>query len=210
LARKADGLPTAERDALVRALIDKYEIDPTAVQRALPELAQSLEVLIHKRGRGGTWEMFQLTPTEEQERWRFYRRVLQKLNRGKIALSQEEAIEALEDVAALRGARFGASTEMEQGDILKLLRIATGLSLSKKGTIRKHTVRDMPPAKSISAVRGVTLYLTWDKKLVSVEVNPKELKLRDRALKFVGIGQDREKDVAARHNDYLAGDLSNA
>lgn len=206
MAKKANELPAARRDALVQALIYKYEMDPAAIERILPELAQSLEALVHKRGRGGTWEIFQLTPTEEQERWRSYREAIEKMNRGKKALSEEEAIKALEDAAALRGARLSASLEIEQKDILKLVRIATGLSLSKKGTIRKYMVKEASPAKSVNAVRGVTLHLTWDKKLVSVEVNPNELRLRNKALKFVGIGEDKAKDTAARHDAYLAGE----
>ena len=206
MAKKANELPAAERDALVQAVIDKYEMDPAAVEQVLPELAQLLKTLVHKRGRGGTWEIFQLTPAEEEERLRSYRKAIESMNRGKTAFSQAEAIKALEDAAALRGARFGASLGIEQKDVLKLVKIATGLSLSKKGTIRKYMIKEASPAKSVSAVRGVTLHITWDKKLVSVEVNPRELKLRGKALKFVGIGEDKAKDTAARHDAYLAGE----
>lgn len=39
MAQKANKLPAAKRDALVQALIQKYEQDQGAMERAFPEVA---------------------------------------------------------------------------------------------------------------------------------------------------------------------------
>lgn len=69
--------------------------------------------------------------------------------------------------------------------------------MSKKGTIRRYIVRKGSTATSVSILRGVVLHLTWDRKL----------KLRDKALKFVGVSEDKAKDTAEHHDNYLADGL---
>lgn len=206
--RKVREIKAKQRDALVGALIGKYEIDPGVVEATLPEVAHLLRNLVSRSLKRSGWDIFQLTAPEEEERWRSYRERVKKMEHGKASLSKEEAIEALEDAAALIEGSSKTSLELDRRDVVKLLKIATSLSLSKKGKTRRQVFKEGTPAKSISLLRGVQLHLTWDKNLLSVEVNPKELKLRHRALRFVGCSEDKVKDTAERHDSYLARGLS--
>ena len=53
-------------------------------------------------------------------------------------------------------------------------------------------------------VRGVSLELDKEMRLISVSVSPRKVKQRRKLLAFVGAGHDAEPDVAQRHDDYLA------
>lgn len=150
-----------------------------------------------------------MTLREEQVRLDSLNKALARIGRGKEPLSKEEAVQALEDTAALIEASSSALLEIDRNNLVKLVKIATDLSFSRKGKPRKWVLKEGEPARSVNLIRGVQLNLTRDKKLMSVEMDPKELRLRDRALKFVGIGHDPAPDVARRHDDYLWGALGN-
>lgn len=53
-------------------------------------------------------------------------------------------------------------------------------------------------------VRGVSLELDREMRLISVSVSPRKVRQRRKLLSFVGAGQDAAPDVARRHDDYLA------
>ena len=148
---------------------------------------------------------------EEQESYlKPLRKAVKRLHEGK--LSPEEALRALELAAILLehgGLEYGQGREPAKSDIIKLVRLATGLSLSKKGKPALKVLIAGQAARSVNVTRGVTLNLTWDHRLASVAVSPKELELRNKALKFVGVAQDKANDVAQGHDRYLAGALSN-
>lgn len=55
-----------------------------------------------------------------------------------------------------------------------------------------------------SLVRGVSLELDREMRLISVSVSPLKVMRRRKLLAFVGAAQDAESDVAQRHDDYLA------
>ena len=55
-----------------------------------------------------------------------------------------------------------------------------------------------------SLVRGVSLEIDREMRLISVSVSPRKVKQRRKLLSFVGAAQDAESDVAQRHDEYLA------
>lgn len=55
-----------------------------------------------------------------------------------------------------------------------------------------------------SLVRGVSLELDREMRLISVSVSPRKVRQRRKLLSFVGAGQDADPDVARRHDEYLA------
>ena len=63
---------------------------------------------------------------------------------------------------------------------------------------------DGESAYAVSLIRGVILNLDGDMRLASVSVIPHKIRERDRLMSIVGIGHDPMRDVAARHDDYLA------
>lgn len=57
---------------------------------------------------------------------------------------------------------------------------------------------------AVSLIRGVILNLDSEMRLMSVSVIPRKVRERERLMSVVGIGHDPMRDVAARHDDYLA------
>jgi hypothetical protein len=198
-------LKAEERDDLVGMLLDKYTDDKKVIEKALPEIAQRLELILPQRSKTRGGSPFGLTELESRRCLKSLQEVVEKLHRK--VITPEEAIKGLENSATLLESTIGL-TEVSKEDLLKLVKVATGLSPNKKGRSAEKVVRESKVAKSVNVIKGVTLYLTWDTRLVSVQVNPKELKLRDTAVKFVGIGEDKVKDVAEHHDSFLAGGLS--
>ena len=140
---------------------------------------------------------------EEEERSEAYQAIAKDLGKKGKVISKELAIEALEHAAVLKEGSFYGSLVVRPKDVFRLVRLATGLSLEKKGKPRIAVVREGEASRLVSVLMGVKANLSWDKRLVSIEVNPKELARRDKALSFVGIGRDSETDVARRHDEYL-------
>ena len=58
--------------------------------------------------------------------------------------------------------------------------------------------------EQVSAIRGVSLDLDRERRLVSISIHPGKVRERRQLMKFVGASKDSEPDVAARHDDYLA------
>lgn len=200
-------LTSQQRQALLEAIIDRYERAPEVIEKALPEVGKILSTscrAVKRSERGG---IFQLTPVERQRREQSLAEALGKLHRAK-AFSKEEAIQALEDAASLKEAFPYEDHKIREAEIRKLVNIATGLSVTTKGKVTKHVFQEGEPARTVCMLRGVKLNLTWDKKLMSVEVDPKELAIRARALSLIGIGSDTASDVAARHDDYFVEAIS--
>lgn len=195
-------LTSQQKGALLQALIGKYATSPEALEKTLPEVARILASLRQVPKRNASVDIFQLTPVERQRRQESLRKALDKLSKVK-GLSREEAIQALEDAAALIGAFPFEPLALSKQDIAKLIKQASGLSVTTKGKLQTSVLREGEQAREAYLLRGVKLNLTWDKKLLSIEINPKELAVRAKALSIIGIGSDTATDVAARHDDYF-------
>ncbi|MBI2908667.1 MAG: hypothetical protein HYX92_13575 [Chloroflexi bacterium] len=204
MTTRADGLSSMEKDALVQALVAKFREEPDTVQSILPEAAEILQRVAPRRG-SSEHPLPTLTEREKEERLRSLQAKVALMNRNRKAFSPEAAVEALEDAAALAEASITGLSAMKREDLIRLVQIATGFPFSKKGKPAQWIRREGEPARAVNLLRGVRLYLTWDKKLIRVEVEPRKLAQAEKAMKFVGMGQDTAGDVAERHDEYLAG-----
>ena len=196
LNRKQQGM-------LAHAVMKKYERDPKTLLKALPEISAIIEA--ENTGAYGAprGTFFELTGREEEERIEAYQAIAKDLGKKGTVVSKEQAIAALEHAAVLKEGSFHGSLVVTPGDVFRLVRLATGLSLEKKGKLRIGVVRREEASRRVSILMGIRANLSWDKRLVSIEVNPKELARRVKALSFVGIGRDSETDVARRHDEFL-------
>ena len=77
-------------------------------------------------------------------------------------------------------------------------------TLERCATLAVEGRKDEDAARCVSMTRGVTLNLDGDMRLVSATIIPHKIRERDRLMSIVGIGNDSKRDVAARHDDYLA------
>jgi hypothetical protein len=185
--------------------LDVYQSDPARLRKSLPEVAEALdqylyEELLHTGG--GT--PFGLTDRERALR----KEVLESILKRSKSLNKEEAISGLEHGAALLIDDFSPGYPPRQ-ELLRLVRKATGLQPRKEGKPVKNVVREGEPSRRVPVVKGVELQLTWDLKLLSVTLDPKQWRLRGQALSFVGTGTDSATDVAERHDDYLVDAIEN-
>lgn len=201
--RSKNKLSLAQKDKVLRLLIDRYASDPASVETLLPEVSRLIATVVPRPLATPPFRVAPLTPGEQQARLNSYVELTKRLGKKMSPFSKEEAVQALEHAASLLEGFFDESIELDRDILKKLIRIATGVSLSSKGKARQSLLREGEPARTVTVLRGVRLNLSWDKKLLSVEVDPRQLALRARALAFVGVGHDSATDVAAHHNDYF-------
>ncbi|MDO8635228.1 MAG: hypothetical protein Q7R34_03150 [Dehalococcoidia bacterium] len=143
-----------------------------------------------------------LTELEKGKRLQSLHNLLEGMKDIK-GFSKEQAIKALEDAATLVEAFPFESLELSDKDISKLVKIATGLSVTTKGRRQTSVLKEGEPSREVYLQRGVKLNLSWDKKLLSVEIDPKQMAIQARALSIIGIGRGMPSDMAERHDDYL-------
>lgn len=87
-----------------------------------------------------------------------------------------------------------------------LIRAALGKS---PGSYRAKTTVPLgagggPALERVSVIRGVSLDLDRERRLVSISIHPGKVRERRQLMKFVGASKDPEPDVAAKHDHYLA------
>lgn len=186
--------------AVFRHMLSKYEADPAWVKRHLPEIGEIMAQTVSPPRT--TPSPFGLTERERA----FHLESLPGVE-GLDELRPEEAIKTLERVAALIlddslpfkynhqaltrlfAAAFGVSPRSFAAD--------TVIPINQKGG-------GDDAAYTASMTRGVILNLDENMRLVSVSIIPRKIRERDKLMSIVGIAHDSKRDVAARHDDYLA------
>lgn len=183
--------------------MEVYQQNPIAIKRLSPDLFSLLEKRVKENysKRKMKPAPFGLTERERGERLRAIERIVQK--RPLKELSQEEARQVLEHVAALSTNR-GLPNGFRYREISVLLSKVIGRPLSKIKARQTFNIAEGSGFREVVVLRGVRLRLTNDFKLTSVDVNPKGLEERRRALTIVGIGRDERNDVVEHHDRYLA------
>lgn len=189
------------KDELLEMLDSKYRSEPEKFRSYLPEVAQALDSLNPPRRPGRS--PFGLT---ERER-RHHQQALKQIVEVEGAESVEQAVKALEHCVALIQ-DDSLPEEVKYKTLVKLFRAAVGRPLSSFKALETIAVADnRSPADAVtkvSLVRGVSLDLDQEMRLVSITVLPSKVRQRRKLLAFVGIGQDAKSDVALRHDEYLA------
>ena len=187
---------------LLELLYSKYTSDPQGFRSYLPDVAQILDVM--KPSRRSTKSPFGLTQRERDYHQRRLAELLEKMRSG--AIPSGHAIKGLEHCAILIQ-DDNLPEEADYETLVKLLKCAIGKSpgsFKKSETIRVDDNHPVEVAVNrISLVRGVSLALDRETRLVAITISPHRAKQRRKMLAFVGIGQDIKEDVALRHDDYL-------
>ena len=195
-----------KRDSRLTPLLDllliKYRSDPNRFRDFLPEVAQELDVIAPETR--GSRSPFGLTERERAARHEALQEVLERLDEASVA--GEEALRGLEHCAALIQ-DDNLPPEVGHDTLVRLLRAAIGKSPGSIKAVTTFPIQDGQEGKianRTSLVRGVTLNLAWDMRLVSVTITPGKVQERRKALRFVGIGRDADAEVAREHDKYLA------
>ena len=123
------------------------------------------------------------------------------------AATPADAVKGLEDCAFLiRDDSLPVEADYES--LCALFKAAFGKRPASFKKSQEIKVADDRTAAEVvhrfSLVRGVSLDLDREMRLISVSVFPHIVKQRRKLLAFVGAAQDAESDVAQRHDDYLA------
>lgn len=123
------------------------------------------------------------------------------------AATPAQAIKGLEHCAFLiRDDSLPSEADYES--LCALFKAAFGkrpTSFKKSETLRAPDRRSADDVvHKFALVRGVSLELDREMRLISVSVSPRKVKQRRKLLSFVGAAQDAESDVAQRHDEYLA------
>ncbi len=208
MQKRAKKLTKQQKDSLAQAIVEQYERDPISVEKAFPNVARILQNNTRRLTKERYGEHSTLTELEKGKRLRSLYEILEKMKAAK-RLTKDEAIQALENIAALvETFSWEEPTPATKKQIADLIKVATGLALRTRGKVEKVVLGGGSPAREVFLLRGVKLELTWDKKLLSIEVDPKELAIREKLLSIIGIGTDTATDVSTRHDEYFVEAIS--
>ena len=187
------------KNELFGLLIQEFQNDPDHLRSHFPEIAARLETATADRKHPPADAYFSTNLTERERDFRLnsLRSIVTRFNEGK-DVSREDAIKALEDAASLK-----EQAEPFKDVVLDMARQVLDLSVTPEEATSVSFLKRKQVHHSYDLIRGMTLRLTWDGKLIKIEVDSKELELRRKALSIVGIGSDGRKDVATNHDSYL-------
>ena len=185
--------------AVFRHMLSRYEVDPDWVKRNLPEIGEILSQAVSSPRT--TRSPFVLTERERA----FHIESLPGVE-DLDTLQPEDAIKALERCAALI-LDDSLPFAFNHRALTRLFVAAFGVSprsFDSDATLAVDGRNGEDAARSASMTRGVILNLDGDMRLVSATIIPHKIRERDMLMSIVGIGHDSKRDVAARHDDYLA------
>ena len=187
-----------DKDVLAEMVLNLYQIDPQRLREALPEAAEHLDrLLAPPPERRVNDSPFGLTEREREFRLNSLDSILEKAA-GSEAVSKEQAVKALEDAAALREHAWDSREA-----VMGLARSVFDLPVAPEKSLSIPLLKGKPVHHTYELIRGVNLSLTWDGKLIRIDLNAQELRIRQKGLSFVGIGSDTKSDVAENHDAYL-------
>ena len=122
-------------------------------------------------------------------------------------VTPEDAAKGLQHCAnVIRDDVFGFPGEDRYESVKALIKAAVGKSpgsYKSKMTVPLNGNGKGTVVEQVSVIMGVYLDLNRNRQLVSISIDPKEVRKRREVMKFVGASTD-EPDVALRHDDYLA------
>ena len=200
----AKQISKADGNALLELLSSRYADDPQGFRSYMPEVAQMLDTFgsPHRRLARSS---FGLTERDVKFHQSALTETLTAVASG--SATPEESVKGLEHCAFLiRDDKMPA--EADYDSLCALFKAAFGkrpASFKKSESLKALDRQASDDAvHRFALVRGVSLELDREMRLISVSVSPRKVKQRRKLLSFVGAGQDAESDVAQRHDDYLA------
>ena len=176
--------PKSRNAHIVDLLLCKYRADARSFRKYLPEIAQMFGAEHPRRQRSP----FGLTEHERSHRAEALKRVVKDIEDGQA--SEAHAVRGLEHYATL-SRDDGLPHEISHETLIALFKAATGKSPSSFKRVTTFSMKkdDIDKAvNQVSVMRGISLNLTWDMRLVSITVSPQKMRQRHKALKFIGIG----------------------
>ena len=186
--------------AVFRHMLSKYEADPDWVKRHLPEIGEIMAQTVSPPRT--TPSPFGLTERERA----FHIESLPGVE-GLDELRPEDAVKTLESVAALI-LDDSLPFEFNHQALTRLFKAAFDVSPRSfaADTVIPVNRKDGgdDAAYTVSMTRGVILNLDENMRLASATIIPRKIRERDKLMSIVGIAHDSKRDVAARHDDYLA------
>lgn len=189
---------------IIDLLQAKRRKDPDGFRKYLPDVARLLPDPPPLRAKPRT-PVFGLTERERSYHKAGITDALAKLREGTI--TPEEAAKGLQHCAhVLKDDIFGFPEEDRHDSAKALIRATIGkspVSYKSKTTVPLNQDAKGPVVEQVSVILGVYLNLDGKGQLVSISIDPNEVRKRHEIMKFVGASAD-EPDVAARHDYYLA------
>ncbi len=192
---------STQQERLIALLQAKRRADPQGFRKYLPGVTELLPALPARRSSAPS--PFGLTERERAHHRDGLSAVLGKLDAGTV--TTDEAKKGLQHCANL--IRDDNLAEEVGYETLKdLIRAALGKS---PGSYRAKTTVPLGAGSGrvmerVSAIRGVSLDLDRERRLVSISIHPRKFRERRRLMEIVGAYKYSEPDVAARHDHYLA------
>ena len=195
---------STQEKRIIDLLQAKRRKDPDGFRKYLPDVARLLPDPPSMRAKPRP-PVFGLTERERSYHKAGVSEALAKLREGTI--TSEEAAKGLQHCAhVLKDDIFGFPEEDRHDSAKALIRVAIGKS---PGSYKSKTAVPLdkdgkgPVVEQVSVILGVYLDLDRNGQLVSISIDPTEVRKRREIMKFVGASTD-EPDVAARHDYYLA------
>ena len=192
---------TTTEKRILDLLQAKLKQDPEGFREYLPAVADLLPAQAQKQPSKSSSSL-------TQKEFDFHRAGLQK-TLGKLDSGEavrQEAIKGLEHCANLiRNDSF--TTEVTAETVKRLFKAAFGKlpsSYKAKTTIRLDRKGAGPVRDRVTELGGVHLELDKNRRLVSVSVDPGQLREMREMMKIVGMIKDAPPDLAERHDDYMA------
>ena len=189
---------------IIDLLQAKRRKDPDGFRKYLPDVARLLPDPSPMSAKPRT-PVFGLSERERSYHKAGVSEALATLREGTI--TPEEAAKGLQHCAqVLKDDIFGFPEEDRHESAKALIRAAIGKSpgsYKSKTTVPLDQDNKGPVVEQVSVILGVYLDLDRNGELVSISIDPTEVRKRREIMKFVGAGTD-EPDVAARHDYFLA------
>ena len=193
-------VPRKTESAVFGHMLSKYQIDPEWVNRHLPEIGEIMSRTV-------SLDRTPQSPFGLTERERAFHIGSLPCVEGLDKLQPEDAVKALEHCAALIR-DDSLPFEFNHEALVRLFKAAFN---KVPGSFKTNTVIPISQKDGgddavhhASLVRGVVLNLDLAMNLLSVTITPRKVRERKKLMSVVGIGHDPMRDVAARHDDYLA------
>ncbi len=186
---------------LVDLLQAKRHEDPEGFRRFLPEVAELLPEPPTRRSR--LRSTFGLTERERSFHRAGVAEALAKLEGG--AITADGAAKGLQHCANLiRDDVFTDEVDYETSRLLVKAALGKSPGSYKSKTTVPMGIGGGEALEQVAVLRGVYLDLDSEMRLVSISINPAKVREWKKLMAIVGIGKDPERDVALRHDDYLA------
>lgn len=191
----------AKQKEILGLLEQAYRERPQDLWATFPEIAAALADIVSPPRKEAPHESLLYTYLSEKEkafRIDYLKALLAKKDLGQ-EITSEDIHRALGHLAALREAGYPYKEQ-----VIALAFQVLSLPRHPEKKVVHTFLKGVPKHHTYEIQRGITLVLSWDKRAIQIELDPQEMAVRERLLSVAGIGEDTQRDVAQRHDDYLA------